>query len=71
MAATVCPKCHQTSGDSWSQCRGICPMAGSPHEHNCEIPALEEGGLWTCPICKARWRGEQSYVVRLHGSAPR
>jgi hypothetical protein len=26
-----CPKCRQTSGDSWSQCGGFCPMVMSPH----------------------------------------
>jgi len=25
------PKCHQTSGNSWSQCEGACPVSGSPH----------------------------------------
>ena len=27
----ACPKCHNHSGDSWSQCRGFCPMPMSPH----------------------------------------
>jgi hypothetical protein len=27
----VCPKCHAVSGDSWSQCRRLCPMYGSPY----------------------------------------
>lgn len=34
MASTpviFCPKCNHTSGDDWSQCRGQCPMRGSPH----------------------------------------
>jgi len=26
-----CPKCGYTSGDSWSQCEGACPMQGSPN----------------------------------------
>ena len=26
-----CPKCKAVSGDDWSQCRGLCPMPGSPH----------------------------------------
>lgn len=28
---TTCPKCLRTSGDDWAQCRGSCPMPGSPH----------------------------------------
>jgi hypothetical protein len=28
---TVCPKCRARSGDDWSQCKGMCPMVGSPH----------------------------------------
>jgi hypothetical protein len=28
---TTCPKCRQTSGNSWSQCDGACPMPMSPH----------------------------------------
>lgn len=28
---TRCPKCSYTSGDDWTQCRGSCPMPGSPH----------------------------------------
>lgn len=27
----TCPKCQKTSGDSWRQCGGLCPMKGSPH----------------------------------------
>ena len=27
----ICPKCRQTSGNSWSQCGGSCPMPCSPH----------------------------------------
>lgn len=30
----TCPKCHQTSGNSWSQCEGACPMPMSPHYQN-------------------------------------
>lgn len=30
----ACPKCHQTSGNSWSQCEGACPMPMSPHYQN-------------------------------------
>lgn len=26
-----CPKCSAISGDDWRQCRGSCPMTGSPH----------------------------------------
>lgn len=26
-----CPKCGHTSGDSWLQCEGKCPMPMSPH----------------------------------------
>lgn len=26
-----CPKCLQTSGDDWSQCKGKCPIPFSPH----------------------------------------
>lgn len=25
-----CPKCAAVSGDDWSQCKGGCPMPGSP-----------------------------------------
>lgn len=27
----TCPKCGAESGDSWSQCKGSCPMPGSPY----------------------------------------
>lgn len=27
----ACPKCKNTSGDDWTQCRGSCPMPMSPH----------------------------------------
>lgn len=30
-APVTCPKCGATSGDDWSQCKGSCPMPGSPH----------------------------------------
>jgi hypothetical protein len=34
-----CPKCGYTSGDDWSQCRGSCPMPGSPHyDEDAEVP---------------------------------
>lgn len=36
---TTCPKCHQTSGNSWSQCDGVCPMPMSPHYKTPEQPA--------------------------------
>jgi len=26
-----CPRCDAISGDDWSQCRGRCPLEGSPH----------------------------------------
>lgn len=26
-----CPKCKAISGDDWSQCKGVCPVQGSPH----------------------------------------
>lgn len=26
-----CPKCKATSGNDWTQCKGDCPMLGSPH----------------------------------------
>jgi hypothetical protein len=26
----LCPKCGSTSGNDWSQCKGSCPMPGSP-----------------------------------------
>jgi hypothetical protein len=26
-----CPKCGHSSGGDWSQCKGACPMPGSPH----------------------------------------
>ena len=26
-----CPKCNARSGDDWEQCKGSCPMPGSPH----------------------------------------
>lgn len=26
-----CVKCGENSGDSWEQCRGACPVPGSPH----------------------------------------
>ena len=29
--ALICPKCGAASGDDWSQCKGSCPMFGSPH----------------------------------------
>jgi hypothetical protein len=27
----TCPKCDKFSGDDWSQCKGSCPVPGSPH----------------------------------------
>ncbi|RWN60250.1 hypothetical protein [Mesorhizobium sp.] len=27
----ACPKCGETSGNDWSQCNGVCPIARSPH----------------------------------------
>lgn len=32
---TTCSKCRATSGNDWSQCKGSCPMPGSPH-HDAE-----------------------------------
>lgn len=29
--AERCPKCKATSGNDWTQCKGDCPMLGSPH----------------------------------------
>lgn len=26
-----CPKCNARSGDDWEQCKGSCPMPGSPY----------------------------------------
>lgn len=26
-----CPKCQAKSGDDYAQCKGVCPMPGSPH----------------------------------------
>jgi hypothetical protein len=26
-----CPKCKRHSGDDWEQCKGSCPVLGSPH----------------------------------------
>lgn len=26
-----CMKCGYMSGDDWRQCRGVCPVEGSPH----------------------------------------
>jgi hypothetical protein len=26
-----CPKCGAVSGEDWSQCESVCPMAASPH----------------------------------------
>jgi hypothetical protein len=28
--AMICTKCKARSEDNWSQCRGVCPMPGSP-----------------------------------------
>jgi len=33
-----CPKCRASSGDDWEQCKGSCPIPGSPHY----TPAPEE-----------------------------
>lgn len=30
LSLPVCPKCGKISGDDWSQCKGACPMHGSP-----------------------------------------
>lgn len=40
----VCPKCRYPSGDDWKQCRGSCPMPGSPHysENACRDSELVE-----------------------------
>lgn len=26
-----CPKCKAISGDDWRQCKGMCPLEGTPH----------------------------------------
>lgn len=38
---TTCPKCLHTSGDDWSQCRGECPMPGSPHNRGDTFEAFQ------------------------------
>jgi hypothetical protein len=58
---TCCPKCGAVSGDDWSQCKGFCPMPGSPHYSKTEMPAhslrspmtndavlIWAGGKFTC-----------------------
>lgn len=45
---TTCPKCKQTSGNSWSQCDGACPMPMSPHYMNpARTTAFIKGERWT------------------------
>ena len=47
----ICPKCNCNSGDDWSQCKGLCPMIGSPFYSETVIhrPWLFDG--WK-PSCK-------------------
>jgi len=37
----TCPKCHKTSGDSWSQCGSWCPMEMSPYYRNPDVEYAE------------------------------
>jgi len=46
---TVCDKCRAESGDDWAQCRGACPMPGSPHY----VEGLQEA-LDRCNEAKVR-----------------
>ena len=39
--AKKCPKCGAVSGDDWSQCKGSCPMPGSPYY---ATPPAQAGG---------------------------
>lgn len=37
-----CPKCHETSGNDWTQCGMYCPMIESP-KYNADEAASYEG----------------------------
>lgn len=47
----TCPKCHATSGDSWSQCEGSCPMPMSPYYGKVEAKPYVHDPKETCPEC--------------------
>lgn len=47
-----CPKCNARSGDDWEQCKGSCPMPGSPHfESQPQGQAMSAEELLPCPFC--------------------
>jgi hypothetical protein len=45
-----CPKCRKISGDDWTQCGGVCPIAMSPHYRPDRLPEIAElppiGSVW-------------------------
>lgn len=45
-----CPKCGAISGDDWKQCKGSCPMPGSPHYDPPEPNENVLEGI-ACPNC--------------------
>lgn len=57
---TICPKCHQTSGNSWSQCAAECPMPMSPHYH----PPGDDNAMKAATYCgpAALLRGKTALV---------
>ena len=44
-STTKCPKCKESSGYAWTQCKGDCPMLQSPHYHRCTTCAFSREGL--------------------------
>lgn len=46
MSKFRCSKCKAESGDTWVQCKGVCPVSGSPH-YNKEYALYEDAfQLW-------------------------
>jgi hypothetical protein len=48
-----CPKCDAGSGDDWCQCKGACPMPGSPYHHPAALFLRPQGSrtvTWTCRL---------------------
>lgn len=62
---TTCPKCRQTSGNSWSQCDGVCPMPMSPHyQQPARTTAFIAGDSW-----RHKTKGGYYQIVGLSAGA--
>ena len=63
-----CPKCSATSGDTWTQCGGDCPMPSSPHFNDIYSKNSEElFNLWgvTCEHLKHTRKHIQNDLGRM------